>query len=71
MTHLSWEILPCLIVWNYFDVDLTDEMTEYDQTASRLKTEIDFKDVPGNFGQNMPSFSDVELLNSWPKIDLV
>jgi len=27
--------------------------------------------VPGNFGQNMPSFSEVELLNSWPKIDLV
>ena len=23
-----------------------------------------FKGVPGNFGQNMPSFSDVELLNS-------
>ena len=29
------------------------------------------KGVPGNFSQNMPSFSDVELLNSWPKIDLV
>ena len=26
-----------------------------------------FKGVPGNFDQNMPSFSDLELLNSWHK----